>query len=267
MAVQRESQLAAEQIAQGVTALGRANHAQTGLYAQAFFGLSIGLERMSKLIFLADHSINNNGIFPTNKDLRSFCHDISSLLCKCESIGSTLGPGREYPNRPIDPIHAGIGEVLSLFGTQLRYYNLNYLAGGAGDQRDPVALWWERVAVPICQRHYSKRQRDKDEADAAMMEFAVGDDSIVLHTTEDGRPINNVCAFFGRAGATLVAQNFGRMYVLQIVRWLAAIIFELSHKGAYECRIEALLGMHEPFAMFMNEDSYLRKWKSWTIYP
>ena len=42
-ALQREAQLAAEQLAAGVTALGRANHAQTGLYSQAFFGLSVGL--------------------------------------------------------------------------------------------------------------------------------------------------------------------------------------------------------------------------------
>jgi hypothetical protein len=38
-AVQREAQLAAEHAAYGVTVLGRANHAQTGLYTQAFFGL------------------------------------------------------------------------------------------------------------------------------------------------------------------------------------------------------------------------------------
>ena len=60
-AVQREAQLAAEQAAHGVTVLGRANHAQTGLYTQAFFGLSIGLERMGKLIFLADHAIRSDG--------------------------------------------------------------------------------------------------------------------------------------------------------------------------------------------------------------
>jgi hypothetical protein len=33
----REAELAAEQLAIGVTALGRANHTQMGLYHQAFF--------------------------------------------------------------------------------------------------------------------------------------------------------------------------------------------------------------------------------------
>ena len=38
-AVQREAQLAASEVAHGATVLRRANHAQPGLYTQAFFGL------------------------------------------------------------------------------------------------------------------------------------------------------------------------------------------------------------------------------------
>lgn len=37
-ALMREAQLSAEQIATGITVLGRANHAQVGLYSQAFLG-------------------------------------------------------------------------------------------------------------------------------------------------------------------------------------------------------------------------------------
>jgi hypothetical protein len=43
----REAELAAEQLAIGVTALGHANHTQKGLYHQAFFALSIGFERLA----------------------------------------------------------------------------------------------------------------------------------------------------------------------------------------------------------------------------
>jgi len=46
----REAELAVEQTASGITALGRANHRRKGYYTQAFFGLSIGLERIAKLI-------------------------------------------------------------------------------------------------------------------------------------------------------------------------------------------------------------------------
>jgi hypothetical protein len=49
-ALDREAELAAEQIASGITALGRANHAQKGYYTQAFFGLSIRLATVEEAL-------------------------------------------------------------------------------------------------------------------------------------------------------------------------------------------------------------------------
>ena len=69
-ALGREAELAAEQLAAGVTALGRANHAQRGYYSQAFFGMSIGFERAAKLIIIADHAIREHGSFPTSAMIR-----------------------------------------------------------------------------------------------------------------------------------------------------------------------------------------------------
>jgi hypothetical protein len=265
-AVIREAQLAAGQICHGVTALGNANHAQTALYAQAFFGLSIGLERMGKLIFIADYAIKNDGRFPTDeKELRRFGHDLSVLLPNCEAIAKTLNPSRSYADRPISPINEAVAEVLTLFATKLRYYNLGHLAGTVGDQRDPIALWWEKVGIPICQKHYTQRQRQKDEDWGDFLDQALGGSSVVVHTAEEGTSINSLSAMHRRAGATRVVQMYGRMYALQIVRWMGSTIFELSHTGAYEKRIEALLGMHEPFSIFHNEDHDLRRCKKWSI--
>ena len=266
-AVQREAQLAAEQAALGVTMLGRANHAQTGYYTQAFFALSIGLERIGKLVFLADYVINSGGAFPTDQDLRGIGHDLSKLLPKCEDIGNNLKPDRDYAVRPHDPIHRGIEEGLSLFATRLRYYNLNHLAGAAQAQQDPVALWWERVATPICDRHYTQRQRLEDATHAAVIENILGDRTLVNHGTEVGEPIDNLHVFFTHGRATRVAQKYGQLYTLQIVRWLSSMLSELAHTGAYQRRIEALLGLEEPFRMFLNDDKYLRGRKAWSIYP
>src|SRR5712671_1219251 len=85
-AIGREGELAAEQLASGVTILGRANHAQKGLYAQAFFALSIGMERLAKLIFMADHAITNGGRYPIDNELKKLGHDIATLLLRCEKI-------------------------------------------------------------------------------------------------------------------------------------------------------------------------------------
>jgi hypothetical protein len=265
-AVGREAQLAAEQAAHGVTVLGRANHAQTGLYTQAFFGLSIGLERMGKLIFLADHAIRSNGAFPTDQDLRKIGHDLASLLAKCEMIGAGLNQNRDYMARPSDAIHRGIEEVLSLFAMKLRYYNLNHVAGATQGQQDPVALWWEKVAMPICDRHYSQRQREKDKADAVAFETKVGEITFVFYFTETGELIQDVHTLFTRDRATRVVQKYGRLYTLQIVRWLASIMSDLSYRGAYEYRIQPLFGLDEPFRIFLNRDHYLCDRKTWSIY-
>lgn len=266
-AMQREAQLSAEQSAHGITVLGRANHAQIGYYTQAFFALSIGLERMGKLIFLADYAIRNKGAFPTDRDLRKIGHDLGPLLGKCEEIGTSISQNRDYSVRPNDPIHQGIEDVLSLFATKLRYYNLNNLSGADQGQHDPVALWWGKVATPICSRHYTEKQRKKDAADAAVMENILGESSTIIHSTETGDPINSIQTLFAQARATIVVQKYGRLYTMQIIRWLASILFELSHQGAYELRIQALLGLHEPFTIFLNDDFYLRSRKTWSIYP
>jgi hypothetical protein len=265
-AIQDEAQVAAEQVAAGITVLGRANHAQRGLYLQAFFALSIGLERIGKLIFVSDHAIQNSGSFPTDSDLRSIGHELRMLLPRCEAIGRTVNLKRDYSIRPVDPIHLGIEETLSEFATKLRYYNLNYIVGVAQNQTDPVSMWWEKVARPISARHYNKSKQRKDAVEAAMMGQILGSRTSVLHHAEDGTEIKDISAFFARAGLTSVVQKYGRLYTLQIIRWLASILFELSHLGAYERRIEPLLGLHEPFTMFLNDDLYLKNRKTWSIF-
>lgn len=265
-ALQREAQLAAEQIAAGVTVIGRANHAQTGLYSQAFFGLSVGLERLGKLIIITDHAINNSGGFPTNSDLRRIGHDLLKILPRCEAIGNIADPKRAYAPRPVDPIHQGIEQTLSEFASKTRYYNLNHITGVAGQQTDPIAMWWQMVGMPICERHYSDRERKKDTANALVVDQMLGDNSIVIHHGEDGTEINNVGDLVARAGATTIVQKYGRLYTLQIVRWLASILSELSRVGAYQKQIEALLGLNEPFVIFGNDDKYLRNRKTWSIY-
>jgi hypothetical protein len=264
--LQREAQLAGEQVAMGVTVLGKANHAQTGLYSQAFFGISTGLERIGKLIVIADHAIQNIGRFPTNAELRKTKHDLRQILPMCEVIGNTLNPKRAYALRPVDPIHQGIEETLSEFAIKSRYYNLDYITGAAGQQTDPINMWWEKVAKPICARHYSERQMKKRSAEAEIVAEIFGAHTFVLHEGENGVGINDLGTFFARGGVTAVVQKYGRFYTLQIVRWLASILSDLSHYGGYEKRIEALAGLEEPFMIFRSDDRYLLGRKTYSIY-
>ena len=65
-AISRECALVRHLIGSGVTALGQANYAdKRGEYYTAFFGLSVGLERLAKLILVADYAITKAAECPT----------------------------------------------------------------------------------------------------------------------------------------------------------------------------------------------------------
>ena len=264
-AVQRETQLAATLIARGVTALGNASHATPGLYAEAFFGLSIGLERVGKLIYIADFAMANAGRFPTDDDLRKIGHDVESLIKECEAVASKLDANRLFATKPNDQIHDAIVRVLSEFGKRTRYYNLRYLAGAAGGIDDPIAMWWSVVAQPILAKHYTLKKRSRDIARAGSLESVLGPISTVMHSDEMGNPINSIADLFGRAEATRVVQKYGRLYVLQIVRWLGSMVNTLALSG-YHRDTPFLLGLDDAFDVFMNDDAYLRDRKTWSPY-
>jgi len=264
-AIGREGQLAAEQLATGVTILGQANHAQKGLYGQAFFALSIGLERLAKLIVVADYAITHGGRYPTNRELKSFGHDIAALLDKCEEISSRYRSSKIYAARPNTVVHQGIITGLSEFGLLSRYYNLDFLAGSAITLPEPIEGWWTRVALPILAEHYSPAQREKDEASAIASAAMMGP-SFVLHHAKDGTLIDDVQALAQQALATRVVQDFGRLYTLQIIRWLAFLISDLAGLAAPGQPMEAFFGLDEVFAIFRNEDKYLKSRKRLTIY-
>ena len=266
-ALGREAELGAEQIASGVTALGRANHAQKGYYTQAFFGLSIGLERLAKLIFVCDYAIDNSGRFPSNNDLKKCHHDVANLLDICETLSTKHRTGKKHADRPNDLIHQGITTTLTEFGKLSRYYNLDLITQGkAGRLPEPIEAWRRRVGQPILSKHYSKRQQEIDATRSAAMAMVMRNATSVLQHTEEGLMIDDIEVLMLRAGATSVVQRYGRLYTLQIVRWLAFLISDLSRTGADERRIEPLLGLHEPFAIFEGEDGYLRDRKTWSIY-
>jgi hypothetical protein len=264
-----EAELAAAQLAVGVTALGRADHTRRGDYAIAFFSLATGLERLGKLIVIGDHVMSTGGGFPDNKFLKdTISHDLGRLLDHCEVVSAARRSSAEYAKRPNDIVHQGIIQTLREFATMTRYYNLDLLVGGKGaNLAEPIGAWWKRVGEPILANHYTYRQREKDQVAAEAMSQLLGEHATVLHHSETGESIRDVATFVRHAGANRVVQKYGQLYALQIVRWLSYAIFDIAHDAAYKQNIEAFLGVHEPFVVFLNDDRYFRGRKTWSIYP
>jgi hypothetical protein len=119
------------------------------------------------------------------------------------------------------------------------------------------------VGVPILEKHYTPRRQKRDTNNATVIAAVLGPFTSVLHHDEAGRQITDLGEASSLTEATRIVQKFGQLYSLQLVRWLGFIISDLSHVGAYERRIQALLGLNEPFVPYMNEDSYLKGRTSW----
>jgi hypothetical protein len=107
-ALGREAVLVRHLVGSGVTALGRANYAdKTGEYYTDFFGLSVGLERLAKLILVADHALSHNGQMPHQNVVSKFEHKLSDLMNAVEAVVPKHDLKLDFP-RPTTAICAKI---------------------------------------------------------------------------------------------------------------------------------------------------------------
>jgi hypothetical protein len=259
-----EAGLAAEAIAFGATVLGRANYAHQGYYAQAFFSLSVGLERSGKLALLLDYALDNQGAFPSGQVLRSYGHNLKKLLARSEAIAQKRGIDAQLP---ASAIHDGILSTLTDFATNVtRYYNLEYIAGEpAATSRDsPIASWYKNVTTPVLAKHYGHQRRIRVEERARAIEAMTGSITLVRFHSEKGELINSVYDGSRRTGERNAAIPWERMYVLQFGRFVGRVLGDLGHLT--QGTLPDVPYMSDFFRIFNNSDSYFRSRKVWSIY-
>jgi hypothetical protein len=90
--------------------------------------------------------------------------------------------------------------------------------------------------------------------------------AFVLHHAEDGSSIDNVTALMQPALATKIVQQFGRLYTLQIIRWLAFLVTDLADLAAHKHQLEPFFGLGEAFDLFRAEDNHLKNRKRLSSY-
>lgn len=263
-ALAREAGIAAEHMAIGVTALGKANYAYPAYYGQAFFALSIGLERSAKLALLVDHAIRNSGIFPSESDIRKYSHHLMKLLDGADEVSKRLGVDRI----PRTPVHVAIIQVLSDFASNVtRYYNLEVVTGApsVATKKDPVAQWHDRIVKPLVEAHYKPHQRQKHERNARLVDSALGPHSLVHHIAESGEVLDKIYDASMKTAITEFIAPYVRLHVMQIIRSIAFLLSALGHEAQAQSMHDVPY-MSEFFAIFTNDDKYLRGRKNWSIY-
>lgn len=268
-AISRESALVSQIIGSGATALGRASYGSGfGEYYTAFFALSIGIERLAKLILVADYAIKHAGALPLQKVVRDYGHNIEKLMVRVEEIQAESGVTAVYA-RPTDEIARAAMRCLTYFAeaSKGRYANFEFIGDPSFDPtKEPVNKWWTEVVQPALDKHYRGTNREKKVIEnARIVDSLIGNYSAVYHTDELGQKMSDVRAASEWTGQTKWAQIYGRYYTLINVRWLSEVFTQLTSDAVYSKKIHALFGHFESFSTYIVSDAFLRERRVWPL--
>ena len=266
--IKQEAQLVRHLLGSGVTALGRANYAdKKGEYYTAFFALSVGIERLCKLILVIDYTLSNDGRMPTQEVVRKYGHHLEKLTDEVASAANRHAIREEY-NRPAGKIVSAIISNLDGFADARRgrYANFEALGDTNLTSHEPVSKWWLEVAEPILIEHYKgTKTQTKVESNARLLDHLIGTFTLVRYTTETRELMSDVETASRRTGQTAVVQKWSRFYTLKLIRWLSEVYKEMAYKAVYGKRYDAFFGSWEFFDTFIVDDHFLRMRKIWPL--
>ena len=261
-ALNKEAQFTQEMLGSGATQIRNANYASKGRYFQAFTSLSTGLERIGKLCLMLDHYISHNRQFPNPAFLKDqIRHNLAAIYQQSKQIIDKYSIEMRFQGNLDDSIHQAIVSVLSEFAKGDRYSNIDLLVG-TGQSKDPIASWFRRVDEPLYQTRISKRGKDAIERNAAFAASVFGEHATVLHTSETGDEITDLEEASRMTGIWEAVAPYRQLYVVQVIRYWAELLISLGDR-AMKTGSQDIPFLSEIFALFCNEDAYMRTRKNW----
>lgn len=189
--LEQEGLLAQACLCNGLTALRRANLGdKKGLFYSAFFELSIGFERVLKLILILDHMARNQLVPPDSKTVEDYGHKLRSLFdatkAVCAAHGVTALDSFQADSLPI--IILGFLDDFAHPGG--RYSNINKLTGHRHQaMADPIVQWGE-IASQIMQTHATPRERERAQLNGQMASAAFGGAAASLISDLNQQPMD-----------------------------------------------------------------------------
>lgn len=256
-ALAAEAGIAADQIGEGATKLSKISPDSSWSFARVLFPLSIGLERSCKLALQVDAKLET-GSFLDMKAMREHGHRLDGLVRSVDEMCKRRGFDVE---RPSAPIHDAIIDVLTGFATNGRYHHLDRLAG-ASESEDAGKLWWDTVIVPLAELHYPTKKRAFHEWVAEDLGSKMDEFSMTMGSHVAGGEITSQRQALLDGQMLPVVLPWSRVYVLQIARWLALVMRELTY-ASYRARDPEVPALNEFFGIFNVDDRYMRSRKTW----
>jgi len=250
--LQQEGFVFRSSITQGLTALRRAREDDKGHCYSAFFNLSIGLERLLKVIMIIDHMCRNEMIPPSVRQIKSYGHEILQLFEATQEINVRHRPGQPIK---LSKCEHDLFSFLDEFGTGARYYNVNELSG-ASQGRDPLSAWAGVLNSILDENNLLKTANSRREKAVVQASLISPDVFVVAHGL-DRRPLTLEDAY-----ATMrvhdLACKYAVYHVVRVLAELRDLTMTLSHlAGAIDRTqgkdIPTVPSMHE-FLSFVDTD-------------
>ena len=261
-ALLKEAEFTKEMLGSGATQIRSANYASKGVYFQAFTSLSTGLERVGKLCLMLYHYVDHNRQFPDSNYMKNqIGHNISMIYQQSKAIIPKYSISMKFLQNLDDSVHQAILSILSEFAMGDRYSNIDLLVG-RGRQNDPIATWFRQVDQPIYQGRVAQKKKDAIQRNAAAVESILGPHAMVLHTSETGDEVTDVEQASQMTGMYEAVAPYRQLYVVQVIRYWVELLGSLQYK-AMGAGGEDIPHFGEIFALFYNDDSYIRTRKTW----
>lgn len=245
----KETDLCATCLNQGLTTLRLSDFTQKGNYYSSFFSLTIGIERLLKLIFIINTIVKDNK-FPDNKALKNtYRHNIQKLI---QEIVTDIRPNDSFIQS--DEIYPKLIAFFSEYAESSRYYNLNMLTGDQNNN-DPLHVWND-IQTIIKSRHVKEKVNDKNYLLAASMNSF----SKVLMTDERDNEITDMFKLFENSNNIDKIQGYSVLYIYRLISYLVELFIETASKKRIAIEFK------EYFPLLYNESlttQYIIKKKNW----
>jgi len=251
-----EAAIAAMNLSTGMNFLNKADFVTKAYFLNSYFLLSIGFERLLKLILVYEYHLTNNKL-PENRYLKSYGHDLRKLFKKAKLIADQLNVADYYGDVFEDEICQDIIHFLSDFALRTRYYNLDNL-NSEDISEEPITTWNEKINSRINERHYKNnedRVRKVKEISKKLEDmFHVS----ILESSE--KHVASIEDFYTRGLSINTERKYSVFYTYKIARFLSRLIYKLDAGNP-------LPFVSEYFAIFRNtDDKYVLSRKTWNLY-
>ncbi|PSR62136.1 hypothetical protein C8258_25845 [Nocardia sp. MDA0666] len=214
---------------------------------------------MAKIALQVDNKIATGDFISTKMMRNEIGHRLDELFRRvaevCERRGYNFA-------RPEEPIHEAILSILSEFATTGRYNHLDTLGSPAVTSKDAEQEWDKRVLPLLTEKHLTTRMQQKMFRKAGFLGAFIGANEFTVLAIRHG--------VSGEIHTDLPTGEFlrdlyrsmnpwGRMYALQLGRWLAKVLDALSREAlASDHARDHVPYLIEFFAPLTAGDSYLR---------